>query len=144
MPSFYTAIEINAPRSVVWQALIRKENWLRWNTYLYDLSPGQPFRAQESVSLSLKRASRETETPIDPRVTVLQPTTSLQWAYTAPGFRCEHGFELQDMGGDRTRYTHRIRFTGLLSGVFLPFIRREEQQGSRRMAQELKRYLEGY
>ncbi|MEO1147936.1 MAG: SRPBCC domain-containing protein [Cyanobacteria bacterium J06638_22] len=142
MPSLYTDIEIRAPRRTVWQTLIRKEEWLRWNTYLYDLSPPQPFRENTAVRLSLKRTPRETETEIEPLVTLVQPGSSLQWIYSAPGFRSEHSFELQDMGGDRTRYTHVVRFTGRLVAIFLPFVRKDELQGMRRMAQELRRYVE--
>ncbi|MBE9099291.1 SRPBCC domain-containing protein [Vacuolonema iberomarrocanum] len=142
MPSLYTDIEIRAPRRLVWQTLIRKEEWLRWNTYLYDLSPPQPLRENTAVRLSLRRAPRETETEIEPLVTLVQPGTSLQWIYSAPGFRSEHSFDLQDMGGDRTRYTHVVRFTGRLVTFFLPFVREDELQGMRRMAQELRRYVE--
>lgn len=142
MPSLYTDIEIRAPRRLVWQTLIRKEEWLRWNTYLYDLSPPQPLRENTAVRLSLRRAPRETETEIEPLVTLVQPGTSLQWIYSAPGFRSEHSFDLQDMGGGRTRYTHVVRFTGRLVAFFLPFVREDELQGMRRMAQELRRYVE--
>jgi len=144
MATLYAEIEINAPRTAVWDALVRKREWLYWNTYLYDRSPERPFRQGERVMLSLKRESRETETEIEPLITLMRPDASLQWIYTAPGFRCQHGFELQDVGRDRTRYTHRVRFSGALSRFFLPFIRQEEQRGLRRMAQELKRYVERY
>jgi len=142
MPSLYTDIEIQAPRRIVWQTLIRKEEWMRWNTYLYDLSPPQPFRESTSVRLSLRRTPSEAETEIEPYVTLIQPGTSLQWIYSAPGFRSEHSFDLQDMGRDRTRYTHVVRFTGRLVAFFLPFIREDELRGMRRMAQELRRYVE--
>lgn len=144
MPSLYISTEIQAPRPIVWSALVQKDAWLRWNTYLYDLSPRRPFRPHETVALAFKRNSRDTETRIEPVVLGLQPMSLLHWAYKAPGFRCEHSFELQDSGQSRTRYTHRIRFTGALSSFFLPFIRQDEQRGARRMAQELKHYVEGY
>jgi len=144
MPSLYTEIEINASRTTVWDVLVQKRKWLYWNTYLYDRSPNRPFRQGERVMLSLKRESQETETEIEPIITLLQPDVSLQWVYSAPGFRCQHRFDLQDVGPHRTRYSHRVSFSGTLSSFFLPFIRKEEQRGVRRMAQELKRYLEQY
>lgn len=142
MPSLYIDIEIQAPRRIVWQTLIRKDEWMRWNTYLYDLSAPQPLRENTTVRLSLRRTPSETETEIEPYITLIQPGTSLQWVYSAPGFRSEHSFDLQDMGGDRTRYTHVVRFTGRLVTFFLPFIREDELRGMRRMAQELRRYVE--
>lgn len=142
MPSFYTEIEIDAPRSAVWQVLICKQEWLKWNTFLYDLNPDQSFAQGREVWLSLRRVAGDEETEIKPRITLLQPEICLQWRYTAPGFKSEHRFELQDIGSDRTKYIHQETVSGALSRFFLPFIRREEQQGLKRMAWELKRYVE--
>ena len=144
MPSLYTEIEINAPRSAVWQALIRKQDWLKWNTFLYDLDPDQPLAKGRQVLLSLRRVAGEEETEIKPRITLLQPDVCLRWFYSAPGFQSEHVFELQDIGANRTKYTHQENFSGMLIRFFLPFIREDEQQGLRRMARELKHYVETY
>jgi hypothetical protein len=142
MPSLYTEIEISVPRSIVWQALLQKQNWLKWNTFLYDRSPDQPFRQGQVVLLSLRRNREETETEFEPRITLLQPENCLRWVYTAPGFRSEHVFELQDIGRNRTKYMHQEHFSGVTTYLFLPFLRRDEQQGLRRMARELKYYVE--
>lgn len=142
MPSLYANIEINAPRAIVWQTLVRKQDWVRWNTFLYDLSPNQPFRQGDRVLLSMKRTSSEAETEIQPRILLLQPDVCMHWVYTAPGLTCEHVFDLQDIGQNRTRYTHRETMSGLLVRMILPFIRQDEQEGLRRMALELKRYVE--
>lgn len=142
MPSLYVEIEINAPRRVVWQALIGKHNWFRWNTFLYDLSPGEALHQGNTVLLSIKRVPKEEETEIQPRITVLQTETCLRWLYVAPGIQNEHTFELQDLGGDRTQYIHCEILSGSLGKLFFPFIRRNERQGLRRMALELKRYTE--
>lgn len=144
MPSLYAEIEINASRPVVWQALIAKHNWFRWNTFLYDLSPNQALRQGSTVLISIKRAPKEEETEIQPRITLLQTDTCLRWRYVAPGIQTEHTFELQDLGGDRTQYIHREMLSGSLGRLFFPFIRRDEQQGLHRMALELKRYTERY
>jgi len=142
MPSIYAEIEINAPRSRVWQALIHKENWLKWNTFLYDRNPSQSFTRGQSILLSLKRLSDEAETEFRAHITLMQPNTCLKWVATAPGFRSEHVFELQDIGINRTKYAHRENVSGSLSSLFFPFIRRDEQQGLRRMATEIKHYTE--
>lgn len=142
MPCLYAAIEINAPKSVVWQALVRKENWLQWNTFLYDRNPTLPFQRGRTVHLSLKRMKEETETEFEPRILLLQPPVCLRWVYTAPGFRSEHTFELQDIGHDRTKYIHQEAVSGPARVLLMPFLRRDEQQGLRRMARELKNYVE--
>ncbi|KGF72393.1 hypothetical protein DO97_09045 [Neosynechococcus sphagnicola sy1] len=142
MPSLHTAIEIQASRQQVWQALCQKQHWWKWNSFLYDRDPGLTFQLGQSVSLSLCRLPGEVATMFQAKVTVLQPRVCLQWIATAPGFMSEHSFELLDAGAGRTTYIHRQMISGRLTRIFLPFIRREEHQGMVRMAQQLKRYLE--
>lgn len=142
MPSLYAEIEINAPPGLVWQTLIQKENWLRWNTFLYDRNPKLPFVQGKTVQLSLKRLREETETEFEPRILLLQPNRCLRWIYAAPGYRSEHGFELQAIDRNRTQYIHREMLSGMMAPFFLSFLRRDEQQGLRRMARELKYYIE--
>lgn len=142
MPTLYAKAEIHAPRRIVWQALISKHNWFKWNTFLYDLSPDKALQQGNTVLLSIKRVPREEETEIQPRVMVVQTEACLHWLYLAPGIRNEHTFELQDLGGDRTQYVHREILAGPLGQLFFPFIRRNEQQGLYRMARELKHYTE--
>lgn len=142
MPSLYTEIEIHAPRHLVWQILLDKEDWLHWNTFLFDQDPTQAFVQGREISLALRRTLGETETQFQASMTVVQPEVCLQWVATAPGFWNEHVFELQDSGIGWTKYTHRENFSGLLTRLVLPFIRQDELQGLRRMAAELKHYAE--
>lgn len=142
MPSLYAEIEINAPKAAVWQVLTRKQDWLKWNTFLYDRNPALPFQRGQIVHLSLRRLKEETETEFEPRIILFQPPVCLRWVYTAPGFRSEHTFELQEIGRDRTKYIHQETISGVATIVILPFLRRDEQQGLRRMARELKNYVE--
>lgn len=142
MPSLYAEIEIDAPRSVVWRALMQKENWLYWNTFLFDRTPDRPFKQGDRLLLSLKRIASEAETEVEPLITLVQPNVCLRWVYEAPGFKSEHVFELQDIGRNRTKYTHRENLSGVVVRFTLPFIRQDEQEGLRRMARELKRYVE--
>ena len=142
MPSLYTSIEIDAPRRTVWQALFHKETWMYWNTFLYDCNPTLPFQQGHEVLLSLRRVPGEAETEFQPLVTLVQPGTCLKWVSSIPGFVNEHVFELQQTDYDRTQYLHHENFSGALTRAFLPFIRRDEEQGMRRMARELKYYAE--
>jgi hypothetical protein len=142
MPSLYTEIEINAPRQTVWQVLIRKDAWLYWNTFLYDCDASLVFVEGRKVSLSLRRVRGEEQTEFQPKVTLIQPNVCLQWVSSIPGFTCKQVFELQDLGRDRTKYIHQEKFSGTLNRFFLPFIRQDETQGMRRMAWELKGFVE--
>ncbi len=142
MPSLYAEIEIDASRQRVWQALVHKEQWLYWNTYLYDCNPKQPLTEGKEVLLSLRRVPGDEEVEFQPLVTLLQPGACLKWVSSIPGFVTEHVFQLQETGRDRTKYIHQENFSGVLTRVFFPFIRQDEQQGIRRMSRELKRYVE--
>ena len=142
MTTIYAEVEINAPKELVWDALIVKENWMYWNTFLYDCKPSQHFQPGQKVSLSLRRLTEDEETEFEGLVTLLQSEVCLQLVSSLPGLRNEHIFELQEIGFRRTKYIHKERFSGILSRVFVPFIREDEQKGIQRMARELKRYVE--
>ncbi|MDB9529466.1 SRPBCC domain-containing protein [Oscillatoria sp. CS-180] len=142
MPTLRTEIEINAPRSVVWEALIRKDEWRRWNTFLFDGDPALRICQGQEIFLSVRRLEDDEFTDIEPLITLVQPQVCLRWVARTPGFRSESSFELQDLSPTRTLYSHQERFKGILSNVFLPFIRQDEKQGIKRMTRQLKRYVE--
>ena len=142
MPTLYAEIDINAPQSVVWDALIRKDQWRFWNTFLYDCDPGLTLARGNEIFLSMQRLEGDEETEFQPVVTMMRPPYLMKWVSTIPGLCSEHVFELQETVPGRTRYIHRETFSGILSKVFLPFIRQDERQGLRRMAQQLKLHVE--
>lgn len=142
MPSLYVEIEIAATRSQVWQALIEKERWKYWNTFLYDCSPDRPFVQGREVALSLLRIPGEEEIQFRPIVTLIHPGYCLRWLSTIPGLKNEHVFELQDTGINQTRFSYQQNFTGAIAKFLLPFIRQDERKGIQRMAWELKQYVE--
>ena len=142
MVSIYTEIEINAPKDLVWQVLTNKSQWLYWNTFLFDSDPDRPLRQGEEVLLSLRRLPGEEEIEFQPLITLMQPAVCLRWFSAIPGLRNEYVFELQDIGAKRTKYIHYDRFSGVLRRLFLPFIRKDEHLGIKRMARELKYYVE--
>lgn len=142
MASLYTEIDINAPKQRVWQVLFQKDQWKYWNTFLFDCDSKLRFQQGQYVSLSLRRLPQDEETEFDPLVTGIQPEVYLKWVSSIPGFRNEYVFELQEIGVSRTKYVHKSHFSGILTRVFLPFVREDEQRGMQRMARELKRYAE--
>jgi hypothetical protein len=144
MASLYTEIDINAPKQRVWQVLFYKEQWKHWNTFLFDCDSSVSFRQGREVSLSVRRFPDEEETEFEPLVTRVQPHVCLSWVSSIPGFRNEYVFELQEIGVNRTKYVHKGNYSGILTGVFLPFIRTDELRGIQRMARELKRYAESF
>lgn len=142
MPTLRTEIEINAPRPLIWEALMRKDEWRRWNTFLFDGDPALAIHQGREIFLSIRRLEDDESTDFEPLITLVQPHVCLRWVARMPGFKSEHSFEIQDLSPTRTLYTHQERFRGTLSNIFLPFIRQDEKQGMRRMARQLKRYAE--
>lgn len=142
MPSLYAEIDINAPQSVVWEALVRKDQWRFWNTFLYDCDPGMRLARGNEIFLAMQRLEGDEETEFQPLITMVRPPSMMRWVSTIPGLRTEHVFELRENVPGRTRYIHREVFSGILSKVFLPFIRQDERQGLRRMSQQLKMHVE--
>lgn len=142
MASLYTEIDINAPKQLVWQALFQKDQWKHWNTFLFDCDSRIPFQEGKDVFLSIRRLPQEEETEFEPLVTKVQPGVCLSWVSSIPGFRNEYVFELQEIGLGRTKYVHKNQYSGILSRVFVPFIRDDERRGIQRMAREIKRYVE--
>ncbi|NEP61228.1 MAG: SRPBCC domain-containing protein, partial [Symploca sp. SIO2G7] len=106
MASFYTEIEINAPKHRVWQVLFQKDRWKYWNTFLFDCQSHVPFQQGKEVLLSLRRLPHEEETDFEALVTLVQPSVCLSWVSQIPGFRNEYVFELQEIGLRRTKYIH--------------------------------------
>ena len=144
MASLYTEIDITAPKQQVWQVLFQKDQWKYWNTFLFDRDSEVTFMQGYEVFLSLRRLPHEEETEFEPLITRVQPTVCLSWVSSIPGFRNEYVFELQEIGVGRTKYIHKNNYSGILTRVFLPFIREDERRGIQRMARELKRYVEGF
>ncbi|MGF1535315.1 MAG: SRPBCC domain-containing protein [Elainellaceae cyanobacterium] len=145
MPCLHTTTDIRAERSQVWDALMDKRLWRRWNTFLYDRAPNVPLSLNASVKLAMQRVPQETKTQFEVRIVHLRPEVGLRWVAIAPGYRSEHQFELEDIGqtdGGYTRYHHQEIITGPMSRLIVPFIRQDELRGLRRMALELKRYVE--
>ncbi len=141
MPRLHVSTDIRAARPQVWDALLDKRLWRHWNTFLYDQTPNVPLSLNASVKLAMRRVSKETKTQFSVRVVYLRPEACLRWVAIAPGYRSEHQFELEE-GDGYTRYHHQEMITGPMSRLILPFIRQDELRGLRRMALELKRYVE--
>ncbi len=143
MSTLITEIEMNASKQQVWQALYYKEDWINWNSFLFDRDSSLPFQANQIVRLSVWRSPADGDTQFQAIVKVVQPGICLSWVCEIPGFRLEYWFELQDIGS-QTKYIHREEFSGWLAQIFLPFIREDEKRGMERMAHELKQYAEKY
>ncbi|MGI0494597.1 SRPBCC domain-containing protein [Alkalinema pantanalense CENA528] len=144
MPTLYHETLISAPRQAVWEALVYKDRWRFWNTFLYDCSPKLSFQAGQSIVLALRRVPGDDPVEFKATVTQLQPTFNLHWKASIPGFRSDVALELQDVGPAVTKYLYQERFSGWVSRFALSFIKEDQLRGIRRMSGELKDYVERF
>jgi len=108
---------------------------------LYDQAPTVAFSPSASVKLAMRRLPNEAKLRFTARVVHFHPEVCLRWVAIAPGYRSEHQFELETADGI-TRYHHQEIITGAMSKLIVPFIRQDELRGLRRMALDLKQYVE--
>jgi hypothetical protein len=144
MPTLYTETLIHTPRQDVWRALIYKDRWRFWNTFLYDCSPNLPFEPGQDVVMAVRRVPGDDPIEFRAKVTQVQPGFGLHWRAAIPGFRSDVSVELQDLDRGLTKYLYQERFSGTFSRFALNFIREDQHRGIRRMARELKSYAERY
>lgn len=143
MPTLYTEILIEAPRQAVWEALVYKDRWRFWNTFLYDCSPRSGFVPGKEVLLAVRRVPGDEPIEFRAKVRTVMDGYGVQWKAAIPGFSSEVSMELQEVGQGRTKYLHQEKVSGAIGRFALSFIRDDQMRGMRRMAQELKLYSEG-
>jgi hypothetical protein len=142
MPSLQTELIINTPVDHVWEVLCRKENWMYWNTYLYDCSFRVPLQEGSTTLLSLRRVDGDEPIEFQAQIRIYQPPFCLSWVAKIPGFKNKTTFDLQDIGQGCTRYSHQESYSGTFSRLALRWVREDQHRGMRRMARELKTHAE--
>jgi hypothetical protein len=143
MPTLYTEILIEAPRQAVWEALVYKDRWRFWNTFLYDCSPRLGFVPGKEILLAVRRVPGDEPIEFRAKVRTVMDGYGVQWKAAIPGFASEVSMELQELGQGRTKYLYQEKVSGAIGRFALSFIRDDQMRGMRRMAQELKLYSEG-
>jgi uncharacterized protein YndB with AHSA1/START domain len=143
MPTLYTEILIEAPRQAVWEALVYKDRWRFWNTFLYDCSPRAGFVPGKEILLAVRRVPGDEPIEFRAKVRQVMDGYGVQWKASIPGFSSDVSIELQEVGQGRTKYLHQEKVSGAIGRFALSFIRDDQMRGMRRMAQELKLYSEG-
>jgi hypothetical protein len=142
MATLYNETVLNAPRQAVWEAIVYKDRWRFWNTFLYDCSPRVGFVPGREVLLAVRRVPGDEPIEFRAKVRQVMDGYGVQWRAAIPGFVSEVSIELQDVGGDRTKYLYQEKISGLAGRFALAFIREDQTRGIRRMSQELRQYVE--
>jgi hypothetical protein len=113
-----SAVEIRAPSELVWQVLTDFASYPDWNPIVRRLR-GKPrvggritIRSQPPGARSLVHR---------PRIVVWQPPDEMRWRTTVISerlFSGEHGFRLESLDRDRTRFVQDETFRGLLVPLY--------------------------
>ncbi|MGH3017511.1 MAG: SRPBCC family protein [Gaiellaceae bacterium] len=134
-------VEIDAPPAAVWRVLTDFPAYGEWNPFI----PSIAGNAQEGERLTMRL-----EPPggkgmtIRPTVLAAEPDRELRWKgrLVVPGlFDGEHTFRIEPIDGQRSRFVHGERFTGILVG-FVKGTLGKTEAGFEQMNAALKRRVE--
>lgn len=118
MPQIVTTIDIDAPPSVVWAALVDQSRYDDWNR-LFRILRGNLAKGSFIVA---KIDAEGIPFVFDARISRYEPERCLAWRGPSLSFlhaiaTGEHSFEIVDLGGGKSRLVHSERFDGLLLSV---------------------------
>lgn len=128
-PFAEATIDIDAPRQRVWDIMLDFPRYHEWNPFIVRAElPSPPGTPRIGAPLRLRvRWHDGAEVSSAERFTELTPPTRLVyrftgWLHTLGLVRAARVQQLDELGPDRTRYTTREEFSGLLTGA-LPLAR---------------------
>lgn len=137
-----TAIDIDGPPAQVWSVLTDFDHYPEWNPFMRIAG-----RANVGATLTVHmHPPGGRESVFTPDVIVSETDRELRWLghLITPGvFDGEHRFRLEPLdGGERTRFNHSEKFSGVLAGVILWFIKKQTRAGFVEMNEALKSRVE--
>jgi uncharacterized membrane protein len=132
-------IDIAAPKDSVWDVLTDVERWPQWTPTMrsVELLDETPFRVGARARIRQPRLPAAVW-----MVTVLQRQRYFAWENLAPGVRAIAGHRLEATGGNETRVTLSIMWTGWLAPLVRLLYGRLARRYVRTEAESLKRHVE--
>jgi hypothetical protein len=130
-------IDINAPPDRIWEVLTDFRSYPEWNPFI-TLIDGEPVPGS-GLEVRIEPPGGRAMT-FKPTVLAAEPTRELSWLgrLFVPGlFDGEHHFEIEPIGGERSRFVQREIFRGLLVSLFAGTLTKTEQ-GFEQMNRALK------
>ncbi len=115
-----TSIEIDRPAAAVWSALVDRDSYPQWNTFIRSWTGDLAVGARQLVRIEPTETSGQT---FRPRITDLEPGHLLVWLgrVGVPGvLDGRHRFEIDAIDEHRCRLVH----SEVLSGALVPVFRR--------------------
>jgi hypothetical protein len=141
MRTITVVTEIAAPPSVVWDVLTETDALPEWNPFLISLEGALEVGSRLRVRIEPPGGKAMT---FKPRVVAVEPERRLEWLgrVGVPGILDgRHRFELEELPGGRTRFTHGETFSGVLVPLTSTVLRRTEA-GFTAMNEALRRRSE--
>ena len=142
MERIETEIEIAAPASLVWNALVDFEHYSAWNSFIRRISGTPTVGARLEVTIQPPGQTAMTFRPIVLKADVQR---ELRWLGTL-GIRGlfdgEHSFVLDPRGTESVVLRHSEIFRGLLVPIFAKRLRTSTKAGFEAMNRALKQRAE--
>ena len=138
----HSEIEIDAPPESVWQVLVDLDRYGEWNPFI--VSAAGRVEVGERLTNRMQPPGGKALT-FKPIVTVVEPTTTLEWLgrLGLPGiFDGRHRFDLAPNGRGGTRLTQSEQFDGILVRVMRRSLDTTTLAGFEAMNDALKRRAE--
>jgi hypothetical protein len=136
-----TTVEIDAPPAAVWRVLTDFPTYGEWNPFIPTIAGN--VQVGERLTVRLEPPGGKGMT-IKPTVLAAEPERELRWKgrLVIPGlFDGEHTFRIEPIDGQRSRFVHGERFTGILVG-FVKGILGKTEAGFEQMNAALKQRVE--
>jgi hypothetical protein len=136
-----TTVEIDAPPDAVWRVLTDFPTYGEWNPFIPTIAGN--VQVGERLTVRLEPPGGKGMT-IKPTVLAAEPERELKWKgrLVIPGlFDGEHTFRIEPINGQRSRFVHGERFTGILVG-FVKGILGKTEAGFEQMNAALKQRVE--
>ena len=141
MREIETTVEIDAPPAAVWRVLTDFPTYGEWNPFIPTIAGN--VQVGERLTVRLEPPGGKGMT-IKPTVLAAEPDRELRWKgrLVVPGlFDGEHTFRIEPIDGQRSRFVHGERFTGILVG-FVKGILGKTEAGFEQMNAALKQRVE--
>ena len=131
-------VEIEAPETLIWDALSDLESYGEWNPFLTSASGNIEEGARVELFIKPPRAKG---TYINPRIVLVEEGRGFSWRNNMlfPGlFDTEHYFIIDPIDDTRCRFVQGEEVSGLLSIPILCLIGGATRRGMERMNETLK------
>ena len=141
MREIETTVEIDAPPAAVWRVLTDFPAYGDWNPFVRSIE-GKVHEG-ERLTVRLEPPGGRGMT-IRPTVLAAEPERELRWKgrLMVPGlFDGEHMFRIEPINGQRSRFVHGERFTGILVSLVKGILAKTET-GFEQMNAALKQRVE--